>query len=148
MVVESYSGFAQRYNMIIGVLICALLTSILFLIMPFFGLFIVADVFLVVGCCIGLYFTFKNRKELQSHIEMGIVVGFVGSFFSLLLITFFNWIFYSTVLGFNIISLFIDILIVFANYGIIYIIVGIILGYLFGNRYRKREAVKTDYPLF
>ena len=94
MVVESYSGFAQRYNMIIGVLICALLTSILFLIMPFFGLFIVADVFLVVGCCIGLYFTFKNRKELQSHIEMGIVVGFVGSFFSLLLITFFNSILY------------------------------------------------------
>ena len=91
---KAYSGFAQRYNMIIGVLISALLTNILFLFIPFGSIFFMADILLVIGSCIGLFFTFKYRKESQSPIKTGLIVGLTGSIFTLLLISCFDWIFY------------------------------------------------------
>jgi len=148
MAFESYSGLAQRYNMILGVLICAFSTSILFLIFPI-GIFFMADILLVVGTCIGLYFTFRYRKESQSHIKTGILVGLAGSVLSLLLISCFDWIFYFIpTQGFDFILLLQYILFLFAYCGIMYVLVGIILGYIFGIYYRNREVVKTESPLF
>ncbi|MCJ7647217.1 MAG: hypothetical protein MUP85_01260 [Candidatus Lokiarchaeota archaeon] len=148
MAFESYSGLAQRYNMILGVLICAFSTSILFLILPI-GIIFMADIFLVVGNCIGLYFTFRYRKESQSHIKTGIIVGLAGSVLSLLLISCFDWIFFIIpAYGFNVILLLQYTLYLFGYSGIMYILVGIILGYIFGNYYRNREVVKTESPLF
>ena len=148
MVAKTYSGFAQRYNMPIGVLISALLTNILFLIIPF-GLFILADIFLVIGSCIGLYFTFKYRKESQSHIKTGIIVGLAGSVLSLLLISCFDWIFYIIpLIGFDFILFLQYTLMLFAYFGIFYVLVGLTLGYLFGNYYKKREYVDKESPLF
>ena len=60
-----FSGFVQKYNMLFGILVCALFTSILWELLPL-GAFFVADIYLIVGNCIGLYFTFKNRKETHS----------------------------------------------------------------------------------
>ena len=132
MAFESYSGFAQRNNMLIGIIICALFTSILFLILPY-GFIFLADIYLVIGCCIGLYFTFKNKIESQSYIKTGIIVGLIGSVLSLLLIG----ILYSLVFGIDFIQL---ILFLFINNGIMYVVVGIILGYIFGSSYRNKEA--------
>ena len=138
MVAETYYGFA-RYNMLIGVLISALLTNILFLIIPL-GLFIIADIFLVIGSCIGLYFTFKYRKESQSHIKTGIIVGLAGSVLSLLLISCFDWIFYYIPkIGFDFIFFLQYTLMLFVYFGIFYVLVGVSLGYLFGNYYKKIE---------
>jgi len=64
MSIASYEGFSQRYNMLIGVQIIALLTSILFFVFPI-GFLFLGDIYLVIGCCVGLYFTFKNKKESQ-----------------------------------------------------------------------------------
>ena len=148
MVVEPYSGFAQRYNMIIGILLIALSTSILFLILQI-GIAFIADIFFIVGSCIGLYFTFKNRKKSQSHIETGLVVGFTGSVLSLLMISFFIWIiYYIPVFGFDFILLLQYIISFFWFYGILYVLAGIIIGYLFGNYYKKRENVGKESPLF
>jgi len=147
MVAETYSGFIQKYNVMIGVLLCALSTSILILIFPM-GLFFLGDIYLVVGGGIGLYFTFKNRKESQSHIKTGIIVGLTGPVLSLILISFFMWIWYSLTWGFDFIIFLQYIFSFFVYYGIFYVLVGVILGYLFGNYYRKREAVKTESPLF
>jgi len=149
MVAETYSGFAQRYNMLIGVLLCAFSTSILFLIMPFFyGFIFLADIFLVVGGVIGLYFTFRFRKESQSHIKTGLIVGLTGSVLSLILISFFVWILVSLEFGFDFILLLLYILNFFWFYGILYVLAGIIIGYLFGNYYKKRENVGKESPLF
>jgi len=148
MVAENYSGFVQRYNMMIGVLISALLTNILFLILPI-AIFVIADIFLVIGSCTGLYFTFKYRKESQSYIKTGIIVGLTGSVLSLLLIGCFDWIFYLIpVYGFDFILLLEYILVLFMYYGIIFAIVGTILGYIFGSVYRKREVRNNESPLF
>ena len=147
MVAESYSGFFQRYNMLIGVLICALFTSILYFILPL-SFFFMSDIYLVVGNCFGLYFTFNNRKESQSHIKTGVIVGLVGSILSLILYGFYEWIFYSLEVGIDFI-LFLDIILfLFIYTGIIYVLVGVILGYIFGNYYKKREYVDKGSPLF
>ena len=139
MVAETYSGFAQRYNMVIGVLLSVLITNIMFLILPT-GIFFMGDTLLVIGDCIGLYFTFRYRKESESHIKTGIIVGLAGSVLSLLLISCFDWIFYIIpLIGFDFILFLQYTLMLFVYFGIFYVLVGITLGYLFGNYYKKRE---------
>ncbi|MBY9015398.1 MAG: hypothetical protein KGD68_06870 [Candidatus Lokiarchaeota archaeon] len=148
MVAETYSGFAQRYNMMIGVLVCALVTNILFLILPI-GIFIIADIFLVVGSCTGLHLAFRYRKESQSHIKTGIIVGLSGSVLSLLLISCFDWIFYYILAyGFDFFLFLQYTLILFAYYGIIFVLIGIIIGYLYGSHYKKRDYADKETPLF
>ena len=148
MVAKTYSGNIQKYNMVLGILICAFFTSFLFLIMPL-GIIFPADVYLVIGGGIGLYFTFKNRKESQSHMETGIVVGFVGSVLSLFLIGFFEWIlYYVSAYGLDFILFLQIILLYFGYFGILYILLGIIIGYIIGRHYRKRENVGKKSSLF
>ncbi|MBY9004336.1 MAG: hypothetical protein KGD73_10220, partial [Candidatus Lokiarchaeota archaeon] len=69
-----------------------------------------------------------------------IIVGLTGSVLSLLLIGFSQWVFHSLTYGFDFI-LFLDyILYLLIFTGIMYVLVGIILGYIFGNLYRNKEA--------
>jgi len=148
MVAEPYSGFAQKYNMIIGILLCALITNVMFFIYPL-GLFFIADIYFVIGSCISLYFTFKYRKESQPHIKTGIIIGLVGSMLSLFLIGCFIWIFYYiSTIGFNILLFLEYLLYLFASFGLMYLVVGMILGYLFGSIYRKRDEEGNTSPLF
>jgi len=147
MAIENYSGFAKRYNMVIGVLLSGLITSIFFLILPI-GFFFLGDILLVIGSCIGLYFTFKKRKDSQLHIKTGVIVGLVGSVLSLMLIGLFNWIWSSIGYEFDFIFLLNILVYLFVNNGIIYVVVGIILGYIFGNTFRKKDTPETKYPLY
>jgi len=147
MVAETDSGFAQRYNMAIGVLLSVLITNILFLILPT-GFFFMGDIILIIGSCIGLFFTFKYRNEYQSHIKTGVIVGITSSILSLLLIGFVDWIFFFIpVYGADVLLLLQYQLFLLVNFAIMYIIVGVIIGYLFGNHYKKKEdpVKKTPY---
>ena len=147
MAAETYSGFAQRYSMVIGVLLSVLITNVLFLILPT-GFFFMGDIILIIGSYIGLFFTFKYRKEYQSHIKTGVIVGLTSSILSLLLIGFLDWIFYLiSVYGFDVLLLLQYLLFLLMNYSILYVLVGVIMGYLFGNHYKKKEdpAQKTPY---
>jgi hypothetical protein len=147
MAAETYSGFAQRYSMVIGVLLSVLITNVLFLILPT-GFFFMGDIILIIGGSIGLFFTFKYRKEYQSHIKTGVIVGLTSSILSLLLIGFLDWIFYFiSVYGFDVLLLLQYLLFLLMNYSILYVLVGVIMGYLFGNHYKKKEdpAKKTPY---
>ena len=147
MAAETYSGFAQRYSMVIGVLLSVLITNVLFLILPT-GFFFDGDIILIIGGSIGLFFTFKYRKEYQSHIKTGVIVGLTSSILSLLLIGFLDWIFYLiSVYGFDVLLLLQYLLFLLMNYSILYVLVGVIMGYLFGNHYKKKEdpAQKTPY---
>ena len=145
LVAQTYSGFTQRYNKMIGVLLIVLLTNILFIILPI-GFFFIADIYLVVGCCFGLYLTFKNLKESQSHIKTGIIVGLFGSILSLTSLVFIDWIRYSLETGYDF-NVTLGYILYFFVSLIFYALVGIIIGYLFGSYYRKKEAEMTKSPL-
>jgi len=138
MSIESYSGFTQRYNMLIGISICTLFTSILLAIMPY-GFFFLGDIYLVIGCCFGLYFTFKYKKESQSHIKTGIIVGLVGSVLSIILASLFVALAYG-------IDFFLFLIALIVNVMIMYVFVGLILGYLFGYYYRNKGTAELKYP--
>lgn len=140
MVTEFFSEFVQKNNMLVGILICALITSILWIIFPI-GAFFVADIYLVIGNCLGLYLTFKNRKETQSHIKTGIIVGLTGSILGLILIGILDWIVYSFWTRFDFFLLMEYLVFLFYYYGIVFALVGLIAGYLFGNRYKKRDNI-------
>lgn len=133
MDIKSDSGFTQRYNMVIGILISSLFTSILFFFFPGIWFFFIGDIFLVAGCCLGLYFTFKNKQDSQSHIKTGVIVGLTGSVLSIILVD----ILFSLVYGIDFIYF---LLALFVNIGIMYIFIGLILGYLFGYYFRGKEG--------
>ena len=152
MAIENYSGFAQRYNMAIGVLLSVLITNILFLILPT-GFFFTGDIILIIGGCIGLFFTFRYRKEDQSHVKTGVIVGLTSSILSLLpissLISFFDWNFYIVPeYGVDYIPFLQYLIVVIMNLVIMYAIVGVLLGYLFGNHYKKKEDAGKKTPYF
>ena len=148
MAAETYSGFAQRYSMVIGVLLSVLITNVLFLILPT-GFFFEGDIILIIGGSIGLFFTFKYRKEYQSHIKTGVIVGLTSSILSLLVIGFFDWIFYFIpVYGADVVLLLQYQLFLLFNFSIMYIIVGVIMGYLFGNHYKKKDDAGKKTPYF
>ena len=146
MAAETYSGFAQRYNMVLGVLLSVLITNILFLILPT-GFFFMGDIILIIGGCIGLYFTFRYKKEFQSHIKTGVIVGLTSSILSLLSIGFFDWMFFLIPeYGVDVILLLRYLLFLLLNFSIVYAIVGVIMGYFFGSHYKKEDAAKkTPY---
>jgi len=144
---EPYIGFFQKHNMTIGVLLSSLITSIFFMVYPT-GFFFLGDILLVIGSCVGLYFTFKKIKDTQLHIKTGVIVGLVGSVLSLLLIGLFNWIWYSVDSGFDFIFLLDLFVYLLVSNGIMYVIVGIILGYLFGYYFRNKDTPETKYPLY
>jgi len=142
MVAETYPGFVQKYNVFIGIIICALVPSILLTIgfLFYIGFIFLGDIYIIFGYFFGLYITFKYRKESQSHIKTGLIVGLIGSVFSLIL----SSILLTLVYGVDIVFSF---LFIFVNAGIIDVFIGLILGYVFGNYYKKKEAEMTKSPL-
>lgn len=144
MAIELFSEVVKKNNMLFGILICALTTSLLFLILPLSAFFI-GDIFLILGNCLGLIFSFKNRKETQQYIKTGVIVGLIGSILSLFFICFFVWIIYYLNTVYDLLFF---LRYIFLSYVIFYVIVGLIAGYLFGNRYKKREDPDRIIPRF
>ena len=142
MVAQTYSGFAQRYNMLIGILICALFPSILLTIgfLFYIGYLFLGDIYIVFGCFFGLYITFKYKKESQSHIKTGLIVGLIGSVLSLILSSILLTLVYR-------VDIVVSFVFIFRYAGIIYVFIGLILGYVFGYYYRNKEAEMTKSPL-
>ncbi|NHJ19362.1 MAG: hypothetical protein EAX91_00355 [Candidatus Lokiarchaeota archaeon] len=129
-------------NTFFGILIITLITSVLFVIFPT-GFFFWGDIHLLAGTCIGEYFTFKTRKETQKYIKLGVIVGFTGSIFALILNALLFWIFYLLPRGFDFIS---TLLVFLISSGIMYAMMGIIIGVLFAIGFRNR-ASREESPL-
>ena len=143
MVSEFYNGYVKKNNMLFGILIIALVTSIFFIIIPT-GFFFTGDIHLLIGTLVGEYFTFKTRKETQSFIKLGVIVGAAGAFLALILDALFFWIAYLIPGGYEYLLYFFLYLAV--SSGIIYIMIGIIVGLLFGISFRNRAA-REESPL-
>ena len=141
MTVETYSGFFQKYNVFIGIIVCVLLASISLTILPF-GFLFLGDIYIGLGCFFGLYITFKYKKESQSHIKTGLIVGLIGSVLSLIL----SSILLTLVYGVEYIVFWFAF--IFFNSGIIFVFIGLIMGYVFGYYYRKKDLEQTKYPLY
>jgi len=143
MTVETYSGFFQKYNVLIGIFICAFFPSIFLTIGFYFyiGFIFLGDLYVILGNFFGLFITFKYRKESQSHIKTGLIVGLIGSVLSLIL----SSILLALVYGADIVFSF---LFIITYAGIYWIFIGLIMGYVFGYYNRKKEQEQKVSPLF
>ena len=150
MTEETYLDYLKRNNFIYGILFSSLITAILYLLLYtiFIGLFFLADIHFILGSIVGLNFMFKNRKESQSYIKTGVIAGLSAALISLLIISILDWFIYSVSINvFNFILLFLYIASYFIVTGLLYILTGIIMGYIFGSRARRKDSIDTRSPL-
>jgi len=130
-----FLSYATEKNLVFGVIITCAITFLGFIIYPYLGIFAYGDIYLIIGLIVGEVFIFKFRKEDQPFIKMGVLTGIGGGVFSSLIITIYVWILYSNIYGYNIV----DFSIFLLNYIIFYVLYGIIIGYLFGTIYIRKE---------
>ena len=149
MAEESYSGPIQKYNMLLGILLCTLITGVfyMFSISFFIGIIFRGDLFYIIGSIAGLYVTFKYRKESQTHLKTGIIVALAGAVFSILFIIIVDWVLLTLLFGSSFSYLISWAIYILGANGIFYILVGLILGYFYGSYFMKKEVIREESPL-
>jgi hypothetical protein len=130
-----FLDYAVEKNLQFGIIITSLITFLGFVFYPYLAIFAYADIYLIIGLIISEIFVFKSRKENQPFIKTGVLVGVGGGGFSSLFITIYWWILYSNIYGYNIINFFTILL----QTIIFYILFGLIIGYLLGSIYMRKE---------
>jgi len=130
-----FLSYVNEKNLVFGIIITSVITFIGFVIYPSLAILTWADIYLIIGLIISEIFVFKARKESQQFIKTGVLVGLGGGGFSSLFISIYWWILYSNNLGYNIINFFR----ILSQTIIFYLLYGIIIGYLFGTIYMRKE---------
>ncbi len=130
-----FLSYVNEKNLVFGIIITSVITFIGFVIYPSLAILTWADIYLIIGLIISEIFVFKARKESQQFIKTGVLVGLGGGGFSSLFISIYWWILYSNNLGYNIINFFL----ILSQTIIFYLLYGIIIGYLFGTIYMRKE---------
>ncbi|MFX1500807.1 MAG: hypothetical protein ACFFDH_07570 [Promethearchaeota archaeon] len=140
---------AREKNVLAGIAIVDLIAFISYVIFPA-GIFYLGDLQMIIGCIIGIIFTFKNIKSNQSYVKHGILVGLGGTILTAISYSIFDWIILSSIDGFNL-SYF---PIIFGFFLIEAIIIGIIIGLTIGGIMRifnhsthknsREESIQED----
>lgn len=130
----------EKYNIVSGILIFTLIAFTGFIIFPEFFIFWYGDIYYTIGGLIGLTITFKNRKPDQLFIKTGIIVGISGASLSSFLISIFQWLIYTIIRSFDILVLG-TYLLLFTPFALI---LGIIIGYIYGYYKRRQEENEED----
>lgn len=86
-----------------------------------------------------MLFALRNKKEEQSFLRLGIIVGTMGAFFSTLSISVYDFIFAVFIYGYTLTFFFIRLI----TFSIIAIIIGLLLGLIFGYIYHIRTPKET-----
>ncbi|TFG21977.1 MAG: hypothetical protein EU533_04800 [Promethearchaeota archaeon] len=124
---------AKERNILSGIVISDLIAFFAYLIFPsgfaFFG-----DFHMIIGTGIGVYFGLSHKKEMQSYIKTGLIVGLLGALFSGISIAFFEWTIYIIRISFSLTSLllFLGVFIIEA------IIIGIPIGGILGLYFKSK----------
>ncbi|MFW9866067.1 MAG: hypothetical protein ACFFEN_08200 [Candidatus Thorarchaeota archaeon] len=137
MVNFTFLDDARDKNILSGLLLIDVIAFICYLIFPS-GLIYLGDVQMTIGCIIGTRFALKNIKLNQSYLSTGLVVGLCGSVLTGISFSLFEWIAFSS-------SLFVK-LIIFELFLLEAIIVGIVIGGIFGGYYSRSKKKKIKEP--
>lgn len=134
MVTFTFLDDARDRNILSGLLLIDVIAFISYLIFPA-GIFYRGDVQMTIGCIIGTRFALKNIKPNQSYLITGLVVGLCGSILTGVSLSLFDLMLFLP-------SLFI-VLIIFELYLLEAIIVGIVIGGIFGGYYSYSKKKKS-----
>ena len=132
---------AKERNILSGIIISDLIAFFAYLIYPsgfvFFG-----DFHMVIGTGIGVYFGLSNKKEMQSYVKTGLIIGLLGALFSGISIAFFEWTIYIIRISFSLTTLFLFIGVFILEA----LIIGIPIGSIFGLYFKSKgkSAPRTN----
>lgn len=121
-------NYAKKNNIIFGIIFTDLIAFIAYLFSNGVSFIVLGDIHMLFGSILGVYFSLKYRKQNQSPLLYGILVGLVGTFFSALTLTLFQW---TYILNIN--------FSIFYIYIIPAIIIGPLVGAIFGLIFRIKE---------
>ncbi|KKN53470.1 hypothetical protein LCGC14_0602180 [marine sediment metagenome] len=124
-----------KYNIISGILLFTIIAFVGFMIYPQLFVIWYGDIYYTIGGISALILTFKNLKPDQLPIKTGLKVGIIGAGISSFLISIYQWFFYTILNSFDIIILGIN----FAYFTPFALILGSIIGYIYGYIKKKQE---------
>jgi len=137
IIIEFYNK-AKRNNLTTGIIIFDIISFLAYVINPF-SLVYPGDLDILFGGIVALLFALRNKKEEQSFLRLGIIVGTMGAFFSTLSISVYDFIFAVFIYGYTLTFFFIRLI----TFSIIAIIIGLLLGLIFGYIYHIRTPKET-----
>jgi hypothetical protein len=131
--IADFYKYAKENSIIFGIIFSNVITFMTYIIS--FGISVVffGDIHIFIGTAIGLYFALKYKNPEQSPLLYGILGGVVSSILSAFTLTLFQWAY-----------IFMIIIEVFFIYLIPAIIIGPILGIIFGIYFWRKEAGKDE----
>ena len=103
----SFKNYLKQKNVNFGIVIFTLVTFISYVSTSYFynGRLFYADLQFIAGALLGGIYTLVNRKEDQSLLKNGAIVGIAGGFFSSAIIAFYDWLIVSSVVATDFITL-------------------------------------------
>lgn len=134
-VISNLYGKAKEKNILAGIIIGDLIAFIAYLIFPsgfvFFG-----DIHMIIGVSMGVHFGLSYKKETQSYIKLGLLIGLLGALFAGISMAFFEWTLYIFRIAFSLTSLlfFIGLFIIEA------FIIGLPIGGMFGLYFNAKRS--------
>ena len=120
---------AREKNVESGIVLFALCSLIIFIPTSYFFVKFIffADLQLIIGAIIGIRFTLKNQKTEQATLKTGVIAGVGGGVLSVIFISFYEWIVFSILEGFYIVTLFWLIVYTLISGVVIGLIMGVIM---------------------
>lgn len=146
-VISNLYDKAKERNILSGIIIGDLIAFFAYLIFPS-GLIFFGDFHMAIGVIIGVYFGLSHKKEMQSYIKTGLIIGILGALFIGISFAFFEWTIYIIRISFSFTSLFLFLGIFIVEALIIGIPIGGILGLYFrakGKPSPQRSKKEEDF---
>ncbi len=134
---------AKGNNVISGIIIFDIIAFPSYVVNPI-SFYYAGDIDLIFGGIVALLFALKNRKEHQTALKIGFIVGVFGAILSAVSISVFEWIFFIVVIGFSF-AYFLSLLVTFLLIAIpIGLVLGLIIGYIYKRKNRKSSKPKSN----
>jgi hypothetical protein len=127
-----------QYNVLSGIILFPIGTLISYIVTLRGYFYFPGDIQFVIGAFVGTIFSLSFKREEQSPIKIGIVVGLIGGALSVLVLAFFNWIYSIILFEFNVVVF----LYAVSRMGIQGLVIGVLIGLLMGVWYWRRDLVK------
>lgn len=127
----------EKNNVSFGILISAGIVFLCYILTIAFPIYFGAqgDIFVIPGTIIGCYVAFRYRRENQTYIKLGILVGIGGAVLSTVLIAFYYFIFLPNIIFF---------FLIIVSLIIFYILFGFTTGYILAMIYLRKEEKSKD----
>jgi len=134
--------YAKEHHIIFGIIFTDLIAFIAYIVSYGFSITIFdGDIHMTVGAILGVYFAMRYLEKEKSPLTYGIIVGSLGTLFTAITLTLFQWTFNLFFIG----TIDFQLLIFYLIPGfLIGPIIGLIIGIIFRYKDKKKKSLAAD----